>query len=186
MARLILYPTRLGGVRLIERQPLGDERGWFERLFCEEELRPVLGARRIHQVNRSFTVRRGAVRGLHFQHPPAAEVKIVSCLRGQVFDVAVDLRAGSDTFLQWHGVRLSADNRRSLLIPEGFAHGFQTLTEDCELLYLHTAAYDAEREDGFDALDSRIGVGWPLPVSHRSPRDEGLPDVPEDFGGIAL
>jgi len=186
MARLILHRIELNGMRIIERQPLGDERGWFERLFCDEELRPVLGERRIRQINRSFTARRGVVRGLHFQHPPAAEVKIVSCLRGEVFDVAVDLRAGSKTFLQWHGEYLSAGNRRALLIPEGFAHGFQTLTEDCELLYLHTAAYDAAREDGFDALDPRIGIDWPLPISQRSPRDEGLPGVPEDFGGVSL
>jgi len=186
MARLILHPTALADALVIERQGLGDGRGWFERLFCDEELRPALGERRIRQINRSFTAQRGAVRGLHFQYPPSAEVKIVSCLRGEVFDVAVDLRAGSKTFLQWHGERLSADNRRSLLIPEGFAHGFQTLTEDCELLYLHTAAYDAGREDGFDALDPGIGIDWPLPVSQRSPRDQGLPTVPEDFGGIVL
>lgn len=184
MARLILHRTGLAGALVIERRPLGDERGWFERLFCDEELRPALGERRIRQINRSFTAQRGAVRGLHFQYPPSAEVKIVSCLRGEVFDVAVDLRAGSKTFLQWYGERLTAENRRSLLIPEGFAHGFQTLSEDCELLYLHTAAYDAEREGGFDALDPRIGIDWPLPVSQRSPRDEGLPVVPEDFGGI--
>jgi len=186
MARLILHPTALVDALVIERQGLGDARGWFERLFCDEELRPVLGERRIRQINRSFTAQRGAVRGLHFQYPPSAEVKIVSCLRGEVFDVAVDLRAGSKTFLQWHGEYLSADNRRSLLVPEGFAHGFQTLSEDCELLYLHTAAYDAGREDGFDALDPGIGIDWPLPVSQRSPRDQGLPTVPEDFGGIVL
>ncbi len=185
VSRLMLHPTAIEGVQVIERQPLGDERGWFARLFCDQELGPVLGGRRIRQINRSLTAQRGALRGLHFQHPPSAELKIVSCLRGEVFDVAVDLRAGSPTFLQWHGEVLSADNHRSLLIPEGCAHGFQTLAEDCELLYLHTAPYDAEREGGFDALDAAIGIDWPLPVTQRSPRDQGLPPVTPDFEGIA-
>ncbi len=184
MSRLKLRETALPGVGVIERHALGDQRGWFERLFCDEELQPVLGGRRIRQINRSFTAELGVVRGLHFQYPPSAETKVVSCLRGEVFDVAVDLRAGSKTFLQWHGEHLSADNRRSLLIPEGFAHGFQTLVDDCELLYLHTAPYDADREGGYDALDPKIGIDWPLAISRRSPRDEGLPTVPDDFEGI--
>lgn len=186
MSRLILHPTALADVLVIERQGLGDARGWFERLFCDDELRPALGDRRIRQINRSFTAQRSAVRGLHFQYPPSAEMKIVTCLRGEVFDVAVDLRAGSSTFLQWHGEVLSAENNRSLLIPEGFAHGFQTLSEDCELLYLHTAAYDPGREGGLDCLDPEIGIQWPLPVGRRSEKDQALPTVTRNFRGIEL
>ena len=186
MPRLKLVGTPLPDLYCIERAVMGDQRGYFERLYCSEELAPALGGRSIVQINRSYTLARAAVRGLHFQYPPAAETKIVSCLRGEVFDVAVDLRAGSETFLQWHAEVLSEDNHRSLLIPEGFAHGFQTLREDCELLYLHTAAYDPEREGGLDCLDERIGIRWPLPVSNRSARDENQPKVTDAFRGIKL
>ena len=186
MARLILHRTELDGVRIIEREVLGDRRGWFERLFCESELADILDGRRVVQANRSLTGERATVRGLHFQYPPAAEVKLVTCLRGEVFDVAVDLRAGSPTFLQWHGEVLTGENHHSLLIPEGFAHGFQTLSDDCEMLYFHTAAYDSQHEGGLDSLDPAIGIEWPLPVGRRSQRDRELPRVDEDFRGIAL
>jgi dTDP-4-dehydrorhamnose 3,5-epimerase len=186
VGRLRLSETPLRGLVRIERRILGDRRGYFERLYCADELGSVLGDRRIVQINHSYTQAKGTLRGLHFQHPPSAELKIVSCLRGEVFDVAVDLRAGSATRLQWHAERLSADNHYSLLIPEGFAHGFQTLSEDCELLYLHTAAYDPAREDGLDCLDPAIGIDWPLPVGGRSPRDQSLPRVTPEFEGIPL
>lgn len=186
MARLKLLGTPLPDLYCIERAVMGDQRGYFERLYCSEELAPVLDGRRILQINHSRTKALGTVRGLHFQYPPSVESKIVSCVRGEVFDVAVDLRTGSDTFLRWHAEVLSEDNHRSLLVPEGFAHGFQTLQEDCELLYLHTAAYDPEREAGLDCMDERIGVRWPLPVNGRSVRDEGLPRVSDAFEGITL
>jgi dTDP-4-dehydrorhamnose 3,5-epimerase len=104
-------------------------------------------------------------------------MKLVSCLRGEVFDVAVDRRQDSPTFLQWHAERLSADNHKTLAIPEGFAHGFQTLTADCELLYLHTAAYEPDAEDGLNALDPGLAIDWPLPISDRSVRDQALPAI---------
>src|SRR5258708_5995830 len=123
--------TPLAGLALIERARREDQRGFFSRLFCAEELRSAGFDSPVAQINQTLTLRRGAVRGLHFQYPPHAEIKFVSVLKGEVLDVAVDLRKGSKTFLQWHGEVLSADNRRSLLIPRGFAHGFQTLTESC-------------------------------------------------------
>ena len=186
MRRLRSVETPLPGLYRIEREVLSDRRGWFERLFCESELADILGRRRIVQANRSLTGERATVRGLHFQYPPAAEVKLVTCLRGEVFDVAVDLRAGSPTFLQWHGEVLTGENHHSLLIPEGFAHGFQTLSDDCEMLYFHTAAYDANREGGLDSLDPAIGIDWPLPVGRRSQRDSALPRVDEAFRGVEL
>ena len=174
--------TPIEGLRLIERTPLADERGFLERLFCATELG---FAKPIRQINRTLTRRRGSVRGLHFQRPPHAETKIVTCTRGRVFDVAVDLRKGSATFLKWYGVELAGTGNRSLLIPEGFAHGLQTLEDDCEMLYLHTADYDAEAEGGINAADARLGIAWPLPVTEMSVKDRGLPNA-AGFAGLVL
>lgn len=140
----------------------------------------------IAQINHTLTRMKGAVRGMHYQRPPHVEVKVVSCLHGEVFDVAVDLRRGSPTFLQWHGVVLSAANRRSLLIPEGFAHGFQALREDCELIYLHTAPYRPEAEEALNAEDPRLGIGWPLPITELSERDRNHGWIKQDYQGITL
>ena len=112
---------------------------------------------------------------MHFQHPPHAETKFISCLTGEVFDVAVDLRRGSPTFLLWHAEILSADNHKTFIIPEGFAHGFQTLTKDCEILYLHTTAYRADAEGGLNASDPRLGIQWPLSIAEQSARDSHIP-----------
>jgi dTDP-4-dehydrorhamnose 3,5-epimerase len=183
---LAVRPTALEGVVVIERHAMADDRGFFERLFCEQELAAVLGGRRVVQINRTLTRRIGAVRGLHFQQPPHAEMKIVSCLRGQVFDVAVDLRSGSTSFLQWHAEQLSAENRRTLLIPEGFAHGFQTMSDDCEMLYFHTAAYTPRAEAGLNAADPRLAIRWPLPFGDRSARDVAHAFLDSAFGGLAL
>lgn len=182
--RLLIQPTAIAGMMMIGRQPIEDQRGWFERLFCAEELKAVTGGKPIVQINRSLTRRRGTVRGLHFQYPPHAEIKIVACLRGEVFDVAVDLRAGSPTFLRWHAERLSAENRRMLVVPEGCAHGFQTLADDCELLYLHTAPYTPAAEGGIHPQDSRLGIPWPLPIAELSERDRALPALDATFEGI--
>lgn len=175
----------LGGAVVLERQPVRDERGFLERVFCTEALRDVLGDRGIVQINRTLTRLAGTVRGIHYQMPPEAEMKIVSCLKGAVFDVAVDLRRGSPTFLQWHGEVLSADNGRSLVIPEGFGHGFQTLEPDCEMLYLHTAAYAPAAERGVDPLDPALAIRWPQPVAALSERDRSHPPLTDTFEGVA-
>jgi dTDP-4-dehydrorhamnose 3,5-epimerase len=130
-------------------------------------------------------VNRGTVRGMHFQPPPYAEIKFVSCLRGRVVDIAVDLRQTSSTFLHWHAEVLSADNQKTIVIPEGFAHGFQVLSEDCEMLYFHTAYYQAGAEDGLSALDPKLAIVWPLPVVGLSPRDAAHPLLDDAFTGIA-
>jgi dTDP-4-dehydrorhamnose 3,5-epimerase len=186
MTHLTRSDTPIPGLALIERHPVGDQRGFFERLFCEDELAPLLEERRIVQINCSYTGKAGTLRGMHFQYPPRAEMKLVSCLRGEVFDVAIDLRQGSPTLLRWHAERLSADNHRTLLIPEGFAHGFQTLTDDCEMLYLHTAAYDPGAEGGINGLDPRIGIRWPLPIKDMSARDRDHPLLDPGFSGVKL
>lgn len=181
--RFDIKTTKLGAV-VLTRKPRGDARGFLERLYCVDELAEVLGARSIVQINRSLTGLRGTVRGLHFQRPPFGELKVVSCLRGAVFDVAVDLRTGSQTFLASHGEILTADNFRSMVIPEGFAHGFQALTDDVELLYLHTARYEPSAEGGLRATDPRLSIPWPEPITSMSPRDESHPLIASDFGGV--
>jgi len=131
-----------------------------------------------------MTARKGTVRGMHFQRPPHAEMKLVSCVRGEVFDVAVDLRRGSPTFLRWHAERLSADNNRALLIPQGFAHGFQALTDDAELIYCHSAAYDAASEGGLNPRDPRLAIAWPLPITELSARDAQAAMLDAAFTGM--
>lgn len=184
MSRFTSIATPLSGLMLLQRHPIGDARGYLERMFCREALAPWLGERAIVQINHTLTARASTVRGMHFQHPPHAEMKLVSCLRGEVYDVAVDLRPDSPTFGRWHAEILSAANQRTLLIPEGFAHGFQTLTDDCELLYLHTAAYRPEAEGGVNALDPVLGIAWPRPVLERSARDAGLAGLDSDSIGL--
>ena len=185
-ARFDFQPTLLPGVAVVQRRPLADERGFLARMWCAEEFRAAGCGFSVAQVNHTLTRRRGAVRGMHFQHPPAAEIKLVSCVRGEVFDVAVDLRRGSPTFLAWHGEVLSAGNQRSLLLPEGVAHGFQALTEDCELIYLHSMAYQPAAEGGLNPRDPRIAIGWPQPITELSPRDEGHLLLSAGYTGIAL
>ena len=183
-ARFDILSTAIEGLAVLQRKPLGDSRGYLERLFCAGELAEFLGGRAIIQINHTLTAHQGTVRGLHFQHPPHAETKFVSCLRGEVFDVAVDLRRDSPSFLRWHGEILSADNHRTLMIPEGFAHGFQTLADDCEMLYFHTAAYHAAAEGGLHPEDPRLAIAWPQPVAGLSPRDAGHPMLDDSFLGI--
>lgn len=186
MTRLVIDKLPMDGLQLIQRQPIGDERGYLERIFCKDELMSVIGPRRISQINHTLTVKAGTVRGMHFQHLQYAEMKLISCLRGEVFDVAVDLRKDSPTFLEWHAEVLSEENHKTIVIPEGFAHGFQTLTNECELLYLHTAAYVQEAEAGLNALDPRLSIAWPIPIIERSARDQNHPMLMPEFLGLSL
>lgn len=183
--RFQIHDTPIPGLRLVQRDLVGDERGFLDKLYDADALGGLLPGRVIAQVNFTRTRHAGTVRGLHFQHPPHAECKLVSCLRGEVYDVAVDLRRGSPTFLRWHAERLGADNRRSLLIPEGFAHGFQALEADCDLLYLHTASHVPEAEGGLHPQDPRLAIRWPLPVALLSSRDAGHALLDDGFAGVA-
>jgi dTDP-4-dehydrorhamnose 3,5-epimerase len=184
--RFDFISTPLADLTVLQRKPLGDTRGYLERMYCADELAELLGKRHVTQINHTHTVARGTVRGMHYQQPPHAETKLVSCLKGEVFDVTVDLRHNSPTFLNWHGEILSADNHRTLLIPEGFAHGFQTLSDDCEMLYLHTHAYHAEAEGGLRADDPQLNIRWPLPLAGLSSRDAAHPLLDKGFTGIHL
>ena len=184
MSRFEITPTALDGLLRIQRQKHEDVRGFFSRFFCAEEMAAIGFAQPIAQINHTRTRRRGSVRGLHFQHPPHAEDKLVSCLHGEVFDVAVDLRRGSSTFLRWHAEVLGAGNMRSLLIPKGFAHGFQALSDDAELIYLHSAPYVPEAEGALNMLDPALDIRWPLPFADISERDAAHPHLTLEFSGI--
>ena len=178
--------TSILGLMVVEATPHIDNRGAFTRLYCEDELANLIGPRRIVQINHSLTAIIGAVRGLHYQRPPHAEMKLVRCLKGRVWDVAVDLRHNSPTFLSWHAEELTPTSARMMVIPEGFAHGFQVLEPGSELLYLHTAFYTLSSEGGLCHDDPRLAIHWPLAVTDLSARDAAYPLINSDFSGIAL
>jgi dTDP-4-dehydrorhamnose 3,5-epimerase len=179
-----ISPTSIQGVMVVKTIPKVDQRGTFSRLYCERELSPIIGNRRIVQINHTRTLAVGAIRGMHFQRPPHAEMKLVRCLKGRVWDVAVDLRTNSPTFLKWHAEELASQNGNMLVIPEGCAHGFQVLEQDSELLYLHSAFYTPEAEGGFCHDDPQLKIPWPLAVTDISPRDKSHPLIGSDFHGI--
>ncbi len=182
MADFLFNATPIEGLSWVERSRRGDTRGFFSRFFDEAAFADAGWPGPVVQMNHTLTGEPGIIRGMHFQHVPHAEWKYVSCLAGAVFDVAVDLRAGSASYGQWFGTTLSAENSHSLLIPAGFAHGFQTLVPGCELIYLHSAAYAPNAESGVDALDPTLSIDWPLPVSARSPRDIALSRLDQQTG----
>lgn len=178
--------TSLLGLWIAERKYFEDDRGSFGRLFCTDEFREIGLKKQIVQINHSITKKKGTVRGLHCQYPPHTELKVVSCLKGEIFDVAVDLRYGSKTFLSWHGERLSSKNKKSLIIPEGFAHGFQTLSNDCELIYMHTNYYKKVAEGGLHVQDKKIAIEWPLPIKNVSEKDKSFKFIGDEYNGVKL
>ncbi|MEO6690533.1 MAG: dTDP-4-dehydrorhamnose 3,5-epimerase [Dokdonella sp.] len=180
-----LQPTSWGGLCVIETMPIVDARGRFVRVFCEDELAALRPGLHFPQINLSTSFARGTVRGMHFQRPPAAEAKLIRCLRGRVFDVAVDVRAGSSTFLKWQAIELDADSPRQIFIPEGFAHGFQALTDDVQLLYMHTSRWNADYECSLRHDDPALAITWPLPVTQVSGKDRLAPLLDAAFAGVA-
>ncbi len=178
------FQTPLKDAVVVEPEPFKDERGSFARIFCQQELHAVLGKKRIVQVNHSRTGRKGAIRGMHFQWPPRSEIKMVKCVFGAVLDVIIDLRKKSPTFLRWHGEVLSKENMKMMYVPEGFAHGFQTLEEQTELFYFHTEYYSPAHEAAVRFDDPMIGIKWPLAVTDISTRDAQHAFLDDDFQGV--
>ncbi len=181
---LILLDLSLPGLKLIKRNPISDSRGYLSRLYCKDTLDIAGLTDTIAQINITLTKTAGTVRGMHFQHPPFAETKIMTCLRGKIFDVAVDLRKSSSTFLQWHAEILSPELNNSIIIPKGFAHGFQSLNDNSELLYLHTAPYHPASEGGLSPLDPILSIHWPLAITSMSDRDKGHALLTDQFKGL--
>ncbi|WP_369987458.1 dTDP-4-dehydrorhamnose 3,5-epimerase family protein [Pseudomonas xanthosomatis] len=184
MTDLQLQALPLDGLFSVVHKSHGDTRGRFSRLFCEGSLGELGTPFHVRQINHSHTVGQGSVRGLHYQLGDSPEAKLITCLRGEVWDVAVDLRQGSPTFLHWHAEHLRAGDGRSLLIPAGFAHGFQVLSEEAELLYLHSADYAPGREGGLSVHDPKLAIDWPLAVKNLSARDAEHPWLTPSFAGV--
>lgn len=181
-----LHSQLADGVFLLERKSIVDERGLFERIFCPEELGEYWENRKICQVNRSLTKNVGAFRGFHFQKPPFCEMKFIQCVHGAVLDIAIDLRAHSNTFLQTFSYELTAKNNLAVILPEGFAHGFQVLEPESELIYFHSAPYKKEYEDGINYQDPRFEIKLPLPIKEISSRDQAFNYLDKNYKGINL
>jgi dTDP-4-dehydrorhamnose 3,5-epimerase len=174
---MIFTPASVDGAYVIDVEPREDERGFFARVWCEREFAEHGLTTRLVQWNLAFSHRRGTLRGLHFQSPPHAEAKLVRCTRGAIYDVIVDLRPASPTFTQWLGVELTADNRRMLYVPEGCAHGYQTLVDNTETLYPVTEFYTPEAEAGVRWDDPAFGIEWPdAKGALLSEKDRSWPD----------
>lgn len=176
--------TILPGAYIIEPTPFTDERGFFARTYCKNEFAQTGFTGEWVQLNHSITNKKGTIRGMHFQNPPFSEVKMVKCIAGTVFDVILDLRKNSPTFLKWFGAELSADNKKMIFIPEGFAHGFQALTDDCGLIYHHSNFYTPGAEGGIKYDEPLVNIEWPLSLTSISGRDNNHPYLTTDFKGI--
>lgn len=181
---MIFTGTALKGSYIVSLTPFSDDRGWFARTYCKKEFAAIGHDKEWVQMNHSFTKEKGTVRGMHFQHPPLAEIKMIRCIAGAVLDVIVDIRKGSPTFLQHVSFELSAANKQMVYIPEGFAHGFQTLEENTELIYHHSEYYQPGVEGGLRYGDPKLNIQWPLPVINVSQRDNDHPLLDENFKGI--
>lgn len=178
--------TTIDGVKTIHRNSITDNRGSFSRLFSQDDLSRKTKVKSLSQINLSKTNLKGTIRGLHCQIQPFAETKIVICIKGKIFDVAVDLRSNSRTLYSYHAEILSGDDCKALLIPEGMAHGFQTLSENCELIYMHTAPYNVSHERKFNPFDPKININWPLELAEISESDMASPFIDEKFSGLSL
>jgi dTDP-4-dehydrorhamnose 3,5-epimerase len=170
--RFEIYESFINGVSIINRKIFEDNRGSFSRLFCEREMLELDLGISISQVNISKTDKKGTVRGMHFQDGEFAEDKYIICLKGSIFDVAVDVRSDSKTFLKWDSAILSSKEDKMIFIPKGVAHGFQTLEDDCWLVYLHTEKYQQNSESGLNPTDPRLAIDWPLSVEIISEKDK--------------
>ena len=176
--------TEIDGLYIAELSPIYDDRGSFARAFCEDELKSVGVLKHIKQINHSYAKKSGSIRGMHYQNHPFTEMKLVRCLSGKIFDVVVDIRRDSKTFLKWHGEILSQDNNKMMIIPEGFAHGFQVIKPNSQLLYFHTENYHPECEGGILYNDPMVNIDWPLQCSDVSMKDSNHNLLDSLFKGI--
>jgi dTDP-4-dehydrorhamnose 3,5-epimerase len=183
--KLNIIQTNFKDLYIIEPNSFKDERGALSRVFCEEELKDIFKFN-IKQINHSVTKDKGTARGLHFQYEPNAEIKMVKCIKGAIFDVVVDIRENSPTFLQHFTVELTEQNQKMMYIPKGFAHGFQTLEDNSELLYLHSNIYTPSNEGALNIYDPILNIKWPLTTANLSVRDKEHPYLDINFKGIKI
>jgi len=185
-SKLKIKNTRFEGLYVLNPVIHADDRGSFSRVFCEEELSEILDGENIKQINHSITDKKGTVRGMHFQYAPNTEVKIVRCIKGKIFDVVVDIRKDSNTFLESFSIELSFENRTMLYIPKGFAHGFQTLENNTELFYLHTNIYTPNNEGALNIKDPLLNINFPLDIISLSKKDNEQIFIDNNFKGIEV
>jgi dTDP-4-dehydrorhamnose 3,5-epimerase len=183
---MIFNPTALVGAFTIDVTPFQDSRGFFTRTFCEKEFQDHNLVQHFVQANHSGTNGKGVIRGMHFQHSPHCEVKLVKCVQGAIFDVIIDVRKDSPTFLKWFGAELTSENKRMMYVPAGFAHGFQSLTDYSEITYMVSSFYDKPSESGVRYDDRKVNIEWPLPVSLVSEKDMLIPSVDENFVAVSF
>ncbi len=186
MARFYTTDTGFDCLIQVSHPAISDRRGSLTRLFCKEELRELGFDSDIAQINLTHTAKAGTFRGFHYQVPPHSEIKMITCIRGEVQDIVIDLRAGSATYLKHFSTVLSAENERSLIVPKGFAHGFQSLCDDCEMLYFHSAMHEPSSEAGVNYKDPRLSIQLPLEISCVSERDLSFALIDSNFRGISL
>ena len=182
----VIESQKINGLKTIRRKIFGDSRGFFSRIFDLQELQQIgWENRQICQINQSFTQQIGSVRGMHFQTPPFNDSKIVTCIKGKVLDIAVDIRKNSPTFLQYQAVELSENNATSIWMQEGISRGFQTLSDDCMLLYISSQPFSAESDCGLEPLVPKLNIAWQLPISCMSEKDKNRKSIDEtNFQGI--
>ena len=178
--------TTLEGLYVIKHNILSDDRGLFARTFCKSEFDKIGFKKEFVQFNHSFNLAKGTLRGMHFQKKPFCESKLIRCVHGSVYDVAVDVRKNSPTFLKHFAVELSSSNFLSILIPEGFAHGFQTLEDNTSLIYHHTQFYNPEADAGIKYNDSKLMINWPLQIINLSKKDLSYENINQNFKGIEI
>ncbi len=176
----------INGLYTVLLKKLEDDRGLFARTYCKNEFKKIGFEKEFVQFNHSYNKMKGTIRGMHFQQIPFAETKLIRCVQGAVYDVAVDIRKNSPTFLQWFGVELTAENMVSILIPEGFAHGFQTLKDDSALIYHHTAFYTQQADAGIRFDDPTVNVRWKLLPVNMTEKDKNYPMIDNNFKGIII
>jgi len=179
----IIKNTKIKNLYVLISKKNSDKRGFLQRIFCNRDLKKILKHRKIVQVNITLTKKSGYIRGLHFQKSYSKEMKFVTCINGKVCDFALDIRKNSKTFLKYHAEILSKNNKKIMLIPEGFAHGFQTLSKNCELLYFHTQFYSKKNEDGVRIDDPRLNISLPKKISGMSKRDSSFV-LKKNFKGL--
>lgn len=176
--------TPLKGLYVVEPKKVEDQRGLFARTFCKKEFSEIGFEKELVQFNYSFNLKKGTTRGMHYQNKPFSETKLIRCVQGRVYDVAIDIRRGSSTFLQSFGVELSQENMLSMFIPEGFAHGFQTLEDQSSLIYHHSEYYNPEADAGLLYNDGALNIDWPLEAVNVSEKDKSYPIITDNFKGF--
>lgn len=181
---MLFEELSLHGAFIINLEVKEDERGWFSRTFCKNEFCDIGLEKEWVQINHSFSIKAGTLRGMHFQYNPNSETKMIRCISGKIYDVIIDIRKNSPTFLQWIGIELSEQNKKTLYIPEGFAHGFQTLSDNSEIIYHHSNFYNPSNEGAINYNDPLLNITWPLKISEISERDTKHDFINLNFKGI--